>query len=176
MSSTSQYRSLALPKLLVIMKTNVSTLVEGCETYLFVFLTIRLLLRTGRIGSRRQLAENAWLVSLGCSGGAQRSCRVHLHIIQRSFYGNPILRKIGQFSLYACGNGLNLPHVAKRAFGGQIGPNVQKAMPFGSPPYHGLKNCELSQFFFHFSTLFWVHRVLFAVFALLAILCGWHTF
>ena len=24
---------------------------------------------TGRIGSRQQLAENVWLVSLGCSGG-----------------------------------------------------------------------------------------------------------
>ena len=46
---------------------------------------------TGRIGSRRHLAENPWLVSLGCSGGAQRSCRVHPHIIQHWFYGKPIL-------------------------------------------------------------------------------------
>ena len=45
---------------------------------------------TGRIGSRRHLAENPWLVSLGCSGGAQRSCRVHLHIIQLRFYGKPL--------------------------------------------------------------------------------------
>ena len=44
---------------------------------------------TGRIGSRQQLAENAWLVSLGCSGGAPRSCRAHLHIIQLGFKGNP---------------------------------------------------------------------------------------
>ena len=48
---------------------------------------------TGRIGSRRHLAENAWLVSLGCSGGAQRPCRVHLHIIQLGFEGKPILLK-----------------------------------------------------------------------------------
>ena len=47
-------------------------------------------LHTGRIGSRRHLAENPWLVSLGCSGGAQRSCRVHLHIIQRWLQGKPL--------------------------------------------------------------------------------------
>ena len=34
--------------------------------------------RTGRIGSRQQLAGG---VSLGCSGGAQRSCGDHLHPI-----------------------------------------------------------------------------------------------
>ena len=38
---------------------------------------------------------------------------------------------MSRFSLYACGNGVNLPHVAKHAFGDQMGPNVQKAMPFG---------------------------------------------
>ena len=46
-------------------------------------------LAQGQIGSRRHLAENAWLVSLGSSGGAQRPCRVHLHIIQLGFEGNP---------------------------------------------------------------------------------------
>ena len=46
--------------------------------------------------------------------------------------------KIGRVSLYACGNGVNLPHVAKHAFGDQMGPNMQKAMPFGSPPQRGL--------------------------------------
>ena len=40
---------------------------------------------------------------------------------------------------------MNLPHVAKHAVGDQIGPNIPKAMPFGSPPHQGLKNCELSQ-------------------------------
>ena len=64
--------------------------------------------------------------------------------------GKPILRKIGRFSLYACGNGVDLPHVAKHAFGDQMGPNMQKAMPFGSPPHQGLKNCGLSQKFLFF--------------------------
>ena len=99
---------------------------------------------TGRFGSRRQLAENMWLVSLGCSGGPQWSCRVHLHIIQLGFKGKLILRKIGRFSLCACGNGMNLPHAAKHAFGDQIGPDVQKAMPFGSPPSR-TENCGLSR-------------------------------
>ena len=38
---------------------------------------------------------------------------------------NPPFKKVGRFSLYAFGNGVNLPHVAKRAFGDQMGPNVQ---------------------------------------------------
>ena len=106
--------------------------------------------RTGRIGSRQQLAENVWLVSLGCSGGVQRYCGVHLYIIQHWFEGKPILLKIGRFSLYACGNGLDLPHLAKRAFRDQIGPNVQKAMLLGSPSHQGLKNCGFSQKYFFF--------------------------
>ena len=129
----------------------------------------RLPLRTGRIGSRQQLAENAWLVSLGCSGGAQRSCGVHLHIIQHWFYGKPILRKIGRFPLCACGNGVDLPHLAKRAFRDQIGPNVQKAMLLGSPSHQGLKNCGFSQKYFFFLTIFLIFGDFFAVFALLAI-------
>ena len=54
---------------------------------------------------------------------------------------------------------MHLPHLAKSAFRDQIGPNAHKAMPFGSPPYHGLKNCELSQKnIFYFSTFFRAHR------------------
>ena len=106
---------------------------------------------TGRIGSRQQLAENVWLVSLGCSGGVQRYCGVHLYKIQLGLQGKPILLKIGRFSLYACGNGLDLPHLAKRAFRDQIGPNVQKAMLLGSPSHQGLKNCGfLQKYFFLF--------------------------
>ena len=105
---------------------------------------------TGRIGSRQQLADNIWLVSLGCSGGAQRSCRVHLHIIQLGFDGISKLRKIGQFSLYACGKWVDLPHLAKHTFRDQIGPNVQNSMLLGSPSHQGLKNCEFSQIFFLF--------------------------
>ena len=111
---------------------------------------------TGRIGSRQQLAENVWLVSLGCSGGVQRYCGVHLYIIQLGLQGKPILLKIGRFSLYACGNGVDLPHLAKRVFRDQIGPNVQKAMLLGSPSHQGLKNCGLSHkiFFFIFDHFF----------------------
>ena len=65
--------------------------------------------------------------------------------IQLGFYGKPILRKIGRFLLCTCGNGVNMPHVAKHAFGDQMGPNVQKEMPFGSPPHQGPKNCGLSK-------------------------------
>ena len=41
---------------------------------------------------------------------------------------------------YPCENGVDLPNLAKRAFGGQMGPNVQKAMLLGSPSHQGLKN------------------------------------
>ena len=57
--------------------------------FCFVFLAT-LGVPTGRIGSRQQVAETPWLVSLGCSGGAQRSCRVHLHIIQLGLQGKPL--------------------------------------------------------------------------------------
>ena len=63
----------------------------------------------------------------------------HLHQIQLGFYGKPLFWKIGRFSLYACGNGVNLPHLTEHAFGDQMGTNVQKAMPFGSPPHQGQK-------------------------------------
>ena len=73
---------------------------------------------------------------------------------------------------------MDLPHLAKRAFRDQMGPNLQKAMPFGSPPYRGLKNCELSQknISLFFDPFLGPTGVIFAVFALLAIFCGWHTF
>ena len=37
---------------------------------------------TGRIGRRQQLAGGALLVSWGCSGGVQRVCGDHIHIIE----------------------------------------------------------------------------------------------
>ena len=52
---------------------------------------------TGRIGSRRQPAENVWLVSLGCSGGPKWYCGDHLHIIQLGLQGKPKLQKIGRY-------------------------------------------------------------------------------
>ena len=58
--------------------------------------------------------------------------------------GKP-LEKIGQF-FCVCSDGVNLPHVAKRAFGNQMGPNVQKAMPSGSLSHQGPKNCGLLNF------------------------------
>ena len=60
---------------------------------------------------------------------------------------------------------MDLPHLAKRAFRDQIGPNVQKAMLLGSPSHQGLKNCGFSQFL----TIFLVFGIFFAVFSLLAI-------
>ena len=61
-----------------------------------------------------------------------------------------VLRKTHTFKnwpifLYACGNGVNLPHFTKHAFRDKMGPNVQNPMPFGSPSHQGPKNCELSQ-------------------------------
>ena len=107
---------------------------------------------------------------LGCSGGPRWSYRVHLHIIQLGLQGKTILLKIGRFFLYACENQVDLPHLAKRAFGGQMGPNVQKAMPLGSPPYHGLKNRGFSRNEFSFFDQFFLGFCdFFAVFALLAI-------
>ena len=74
------------------------------------------------------------------------------------------------------GMGVNLPHVAKHAFGDQMGPNVQKAMPFGSPPHQGLKNCGRSQkIFFIFRPFLGPTGVLSAVFALVVIFRSWHT-
>ena len=46
---------------------------------------------------------------------------------------------------------MNLSYVAKYAFDEQMGPSRQIAMPFGSRPHQGLKNCGLSQkIFFDF--------------------------
>ena len=65
---------------------------------------------------------------------------------------------------------MDLPHLAKRAFRDQIGPNVQKAMLLGNPSHQELKICGFSQnIFFHFLTIFLVFGDFFAVFALLAI-------
>ena len=44
----------------------------------------------GRIWSRQQLAGGVLVVSWGCSGGAQRSCWDHVHLIQLVFKGNPM--------------------------------------------------------------------------------------
>ena len=77
----------------------------------------------------------------------------------------------------ACGNGVDLPHVAKHAFGGQMGPKMQKAMPFGSPHHQGQKNCGLPQnnTFLFFDLFLGPTGMLLAVCARLAIFCGWHT-
>jgi hypothetical protein len=71
---------------------------------------------------------------------------------------------------------LDLPHLAKRAFGDQMGPNVQKAMPPRSLLHQGLKNCELSQFFFVFRPFSGPTGAIFAVSALPAMFCSWNTF
>ena len=73
---------------------------------------------------------------------------------------------------------MNLPHVAKHTFSDQMGPNVQKPMPLGSPSHQGPKNCELSQniFFEKLRPFLGPTGVIFAVFALLVVFSGWHTF
>ena len=80
---------------------------------------------------------------------------VVIYIIQRWFDGKPILRKIGRFPLCVWKWG-GSAHVAKRAFGDQMGPNVQKPMPLGSPHHQGQKKYGLSQnisFIFYFDFL-----------------------
>ena len=64
---------------------------------------------------------------------------------------------------------MDLPHLAKRVFRDQIGPNVQKAMLLGSPSHQGLKNCGFPQKYFSgFLIVFLIFGDFFAVFALLA--------
>ena len=72
---------------------------------------------------------------------------------------------------------MNLPHVAKHAFGDQMGPNVQNPMPFGSLPHQGLKIADFPKknIFLFFRHFFGPTGVTFAVFALLAIFRGWYT-
>ena len=65
---------------------------------------------------------------------------------------------------------VDLPHVAKHALGDQMGPEMQKAMQFGSPPHQGLRNCGLSQKYFLGPA-----GVIFAVRALLAVFRSWFT-
>ena len=61
---------------------------------------------------------------------------------------------------------MDLPHLAKRAFRDQIGPNVQKAMLLGSPSHQGLKNCGFFiNIFLSFLTIFWGVLVIFLPFS-----------
>ena len=76
---------------------------------------------TGRIGSRQHLEGGVLVVSKGCPGGAQRPHGDHIYPIQLGFRENPYFEKSADFP-YACGNVVDLPHVAKRAFGDKIGP------------------------------------------------------
>ena len=86
-------------------------------------------------------------------------------------------KKVGQFSQYASENGVDLPHVVKHAFGGQLGPNMQKAMlPWQCPSSRAGKLRS-----------FWIiilctsdprlgpTWVIFPVCTLLAVFCGWYT-
>ena len=68
-------------------------------------------------------------MSLGRSGGPGRACRVHLHIIQLGFKGKPMLRKMADFpSMHACGDGVDLPHLAKHAFGYQSRSRIPSSL------------------------------------------------
>ena len=107
---------------------------------------------------RRQLAENAWLVSLGCSGGPQRACGDYLHLIQLGFQGKPILRKIGRFSLYACGNGGGSAPCGQARLWRPNGPQCAKSHAVWQSPSSRTEKLRTSQkYFFCFSTLFRAH-------------------
>ena len=67
---------------------------------------------------------------------------------------------------------VDLPYVARRAFGSQKGPIWRKAMLLSSLPSHSTKITDF--FVFHFQ-LFWAQRVLFAVCAMVVIFCGWYA-
>ena len=102
------------------------------------------------IGSRQHLAGSILVVSQGCSGGAQRPHGDHIYLIQLEFQGKLEVRKFGPFFLYACGNVVDLPHVAKRAFGDQVGLCEEQDMRFGSP----LMGLFFSDFIFLSFTIF----------------------
>ena len=72
---------------------------------------------------------------------------------------------------------MNLLHVAKHASGDQMGPNVQKAMPFGSPLIEDRKiaNFLKKNIFLFFDLFLGPTGVIFAVSALPAMLFSWHT-
>ena len=118
---------------------------------------------TARIGSRQQLAgrrtarvpEAFWRCPADLWGPSTPN--------PAWVAGKTLILKIGRFSLYACGNRVDLPHVAKHAFGDQMGPNTQKAS-------FGKKTCRLAiplitgqkivtfqkyRFFFNLLTSYW---------------------
>ena len=70
-------------------------------------------------------------------------------MIQLGFKRKPLFRKNGRFPLHARGDGVDLPHLAKRVFRDQIGPNVQKAMLLGSPSHQRAEKLRIfSKYFF----------------------------
>ena len=108
-----------------------------------------------RIGSRQHLAKNAWLVSLGCSGGAQRDCGDYLHIIQLWLQGKPILRKNGRFPLYCMPveMGQICPMWPSTPLATKLAPMCQKPCYLAVPLIKDrLENCGISQkkYFFSF--------------------------
>ena len=70
---------------------------------------------------------------------------------------------------------MNLSHVAKHAVGDQMGHNVQKAMPAGSPPHQGQKSCGLSKKMFILRPLLGPTGAFYVGFVLLVIFRSWHT-
>ena len=76
-------------------------------------------LDTGQIGSRPHLAENVWLVSLGCSEGAQRSCRTTYTESCLGCRENPYFGKLAAFPYmhvkmgWICPNAQNAPLATK---------------------------------------------------------------
>ena len=73
---------------------------------------------------------------------------------------------ISGVALYACGNGVDLPHLAKRAFRDQIGAKSHAAWQSLSSRAEKLRVFSKK---IHFLTIFLVFGDFFAVFLLLAI-------
>ena len=106
-------------------------------------------------GSRRQLAESAWLASLGCSGGAQQPRRVHLNLIQLGFALKPLFWKTADFPSMHVENGWICPMAFGQArLSRPNWPQCAKAMPLGSPPHQGPKIADFLLLFFNLVIFF----------------------
>ena len=85
------------------------------------------------------------MVSWGCSGGAQRSCGDHLHLIQLGLKAKSELRKMANFPYMHVEMGWICPMWPSTLLVTKWAPMCKKVMSFCSPHHQGLKNCGLSQ-------------------------------
>ena len=87
---------------------------------------------------------------------------------------NPKFEKLANFPSMHVEDGWICPILPSTPFATKLDPMCQKAMLLGSLSHQGLKNCWFSQKN-HFLTVFIVGDF-FAIFALLAMFWGWHSF